>query len=59
MMLQPSTHTHTQIIFYMSWLLLAGCGNEEPFDYVKVSGRVTYEDGSLIPAEHLMLEFVP
>ncbi|MBA4107352.1 MAG: hypothetical protein C0485_16525 [Pirellula sp.] len=28
---------------------LAGCGSSEPFDYVPVSGKVTYEDGSLIP----------
>ena len=32
-------------------LLAAGCGSREPFELVKVSGRITYEDGTLIPAE--------
>jgi hypothetical protein len=32
-------------------LLAAGCGSREPFALVKVSGRITYEDGTLIPAE--------
>jgi len=27
----------------------AGCGSGGPFDYVKVSGKVAYEDGSPIP----------
>jgi hypothetical protein len=31
-------------------LLAAGC-SKEPFALVKVSGRITYEDGTLIPAE--------
>lgn len=39
-------------------LLLAGCSSE-PFQYVKVSGKVTYEDGSAIPAPRLSVEFVP
>jgi hypothetical protein len=32
-------------------LLAAGCWSREPFALVKVSGRITYEDGTLIPAE--------
>ena len=40
-------------------LLLCGCGARDPFGYVKVSGRVTYEDGSRIPAERIVLTFVP
>ena len=32
-------------------LLAAGCGAREPFALVKASGRITYEDGTLIPAE--------
>jgi hypothetical protein len=32
-------------------LLAAGCGSREPFALVKISGRITYEDGTLIPAE--------
>ena len=40
-------------------LFLAGCGGGDPFSYVKVSGKVTYEDGSLIPVESLELTFFP
>ena len=29
--------------------LLAGCGSRDPFPYQKISGKVTYEDGTLIP----------
>jgi hypothetical protein len=36
-----------------------GCGAREPFDYVKVSGTVTYEDGSLIPGERVVVMFLP
>ena len=41
--------------------LLAGCGSREPFELVKVSGRITYEDGTLIPAEgnYVRLTFYP
>ncbi len=37
---------------------LSGCGND-PFSYVPVSGKVTYEDGSLIPGDDLQLFFYP
>jgi hypothetical protein len=29
-------------------LCLVGCGDGNPFDYVPVSGRLTYEDGTPI-----------
>jgi hypothetical protein len=35
-----------------------GC-NKEPFHCVPVSGIVTYEDGSVIPADDILLTFVP
>lgn len=38
---------------------LSGCGRHEPFQYVKVSGKVCYIDGSLIPADPLVLTFYP
>jgi hypothetical protein len=39
-------------------LLLAGCsGNNDPFSYAKVSGTVTYEDGSVIPANDMKVSF--
>jgi len=41
-------------------LLLAGCSNHgDPYSYVKVSGKVTYDDGSLIPAKTIELSFIP
>jgi hypothetical protein len=39
-------------------LILAGC-SREPFAMTPVSGRVTYEDGSLIPIDLLCLQFLP
>lgn len=39
-------------------LMLAGCGgSKDPFSYVKVKGKVTYADGSLIPAHRIKLTF--
>jgi hypothetical protein len=39
--------------------LVAGCGSGEPFSYVKVSGKVAYEDGSLLPVDALVVFFHP
>ncbi len=35
-----------------------GC-HREPYSCVKVSGKVTYEDGSLIPADRIEVAFFP
>lgn len=35
-----------------------GCGSGSPFEYVPVQGKVTYEDGSPIPAHGLVLQFI-
>lgn len=37
---------------------IAGCGGQ-PFDMVPVDGKVTYEDGSVIPAKRLRVVFLP
>ncbi len=34
-----------------------GCSSGEPFAYVPSSGKVTYEDGTLIPADGMVLTF--
>jgi hypothetical protein len=34
-----------------------GCGSNEPFDYVKVQGTVTYDDGTPLPIRHFQLRF--
>ncbi len=38
---------------------IAGCGGGEPFSQVPVTGKVTYEDGSLIPAAMISITFAP
>ena len=38
---------------------LAGCGGGNPYRTVPVSGKVTFDDGSLIQAESVELLFVP
>ncbi len=39
-------------------LMLVGCGGSgNPFDSVPVTGKVTYEDGSLIPVSGMKLYF--
>jgi hypothetical protein len=38
-------------------LAVAGCSGE-PYAYTQVSGRVTYEDGSVIPAARVKVTFV-
>ncbi len=39
--------------------LLAGCGSSTPFKLLPVNGKVTYDDGSLVKAESLRVEFNP
>jgi hypothetical protein len=38
---------------------VAGCGSGVPFDFVPVNGKVTYDDGSLIPADSILVTFNP
>ncbi len=38
---------------------MVGCGSNEPFGYVAASGKVHYDDGSLIPAQHIEIHFLP
>jgi hypothetical protein len=37
---------------------MSGCGKGVPYSCVPVSGKVTYDDGSLIPADQIHLVFV-
>jgi len=42
----------------LAWLALGvGCGSNEPFDYIPVHGKLTFEDGSPIPASGIVLQF--
>lgn len=38
---------------------VSGCGDSNPYPVEKVSGKITYEDGTPIPASRLLLIFVP
>jgi hypothetical protein len=40
-------------------VLLAGCSGDTPYDIVPIHGKVTYEDGSPIPAETIFVWFHP
>ncbi len=37
---------------------VGGCGKTGPYPCIKVSGKVTYDDGSLIPAEEIEVMFL-
>lgn len=45
-------------LFGAATLASIGCGAKEPFSLVRATGKVTYEDGSLIPAEALNVIFI-
>jgi hypothetical protein len=38
---------------------ISGCGASVPFNIVPVHGKVAYEDGSLIPADSMLVTFNP
>jgi hypothetical protein len=38
---------------------MMGCGSDVPFDFVPVHGKVTYEDGSRIEADSILVTFNP
>jgi len=50
---------HPILLVAAGILVSAGCGSSDPFDYVQVSGKVTYEDGTRIPAETAVRTFYP
>jgi len=45
------------VAFSASILAISGCGHE-PFGYVKVQGKIHYEDGTLIPASRIVVRFI-
>ena len=38
---------------------VAGCGETNPFEMTPVSGKITYEDNTLIPAVRIRVDFLP
>jgi hypothetical protein len=60
--MRPQSHLLRK--WQMLWFVLlviasSGCGNKLPYSIVPVHGSVTYEDGSKIPADILMIAFEP
>ena len=50
------------VVRFVALLVVAptvGCNRDMPFDLVPVKGKVTYEDGSLIPADSILVTFNP
>ncbi len=39
--------------------VLTGCGGSAPFAIAPVSGKVTYDDGSLIPGDRIVIRLIP
>jgi hypothetical protein len=44
-------------LLFLIFACLLGCGSGGPFRYVKVKGKVVYEDGSAIPIKGLRIRF--
>lgn len=40
-------------------MALPGCGGGNPYRTVPVTGKLTYRDGSLIPARRIQVNFIP
>jgi len=49
---------HCELGLILLVILSGGCRTQGPFEYVPVSGRLTYEDGTLLKAESIRLGFV-
>ncbi len=46
-----------RLVSFVVLVIILGC-HHEPYSCVKVSGKVTFEDGSLIPADRIHLVFL-
>jgi hypothetical protein len=52
--MKPFRWTQTAAVFALA--LCTGCGGGGPFDYIPVTGKITYEDGTPLPSG-VMLKF--
>jgi hypothetical protein len=51
-----------RVVFLTAAVVIAftgGCGSDTPWSPVDVTGKVTYEDGSVIPVQSMKLYFAP
>ena len=46
-------------VVVLAALVAPGCGGGSPYKILPVTGKVTYSDGSLIPAHRIRVTFVP
>jgi hypothetical protein len=47
------------IAAHLVFPIIFGCGSKVPFDFVPVHGKVTYEDGTPIAADSILVTFNP
>lgn len=53
------TRSFLGLLVALAAMTAVGCGSGDPFAYVKVSGRITYEDGTPIPSDSVIVTFAP
>src|SRR5262249_19886111 len=46
-----------RLFLILTCCICIGCGSSGPFKYVKTSGKITYDDGTPIPARNIRLQF--
>jgi hypothetical protein len=46
-----------RFVIFLVFVCAAGCGSGSPFKYVKVRGKIAYDDGTPIPSEGIRLRF--
>jgi hypothetical protein len=46
-----------RLLLFIVCCICTGCGSSSPYDYVQVDGKLSYEDGTPIPASSIRLQF--
>src|SRR5262249_33438597 len=52
------TMASSGLLWLLALIAVGGCGKHSPYACVPVSGKVTFSDGSLIPADEIHIVFV-
>lgn len=52
-------HTFVRATSCCALIAFVGCGVQSPFQYADVAGKVSYEDGALLPVPELVINFHP